>query len=159
MLGWCDTAGRAWSRLPLPSWWSEVVWHVLFFTYSAQLLLFFTYSAPIEVVYVQKEHAPSTTSTSNNGCTDYKPGIIDKTVTIKKKKKEGSRFPVNQTHFHILKSWDPPAHPTKKLTANRFQFFGIITSEYLDQIRPTNTGERLGDIFLNRYLRISDDLI
>lgn len=65
----------------------EVIWHVLFFTYSAQLLLFFTYSAPIEVVYVQKEHAPSTTSTSNNGCTDYKPGIIDKTVTIKKKKR------------------------------------------------------------------------
>lgn len=40
------------------------------------------------------------------------------------------------TNLQILKSWDAPALPTKKLTANRFQFFGIMTNEYLDQISP-----------------------
>lgn len=39
-------------------------------------------------------------------------------------------------YLQILQSWDPPAQPRKKLTQNRFQFFGIMTSEYLDQIRP-----------------------
>jgi len=40
------------------------------------------------------------------------------------------------SYFQILKSWLLPAQPRKKLTANRFQFFGIMTKEYLDQIRP-----------------------
>lgn len=40
------------------------------------------------------------------------------------------------TYLHIRKSWEPPAQPTKKFTANRLQFLGIITREYLDQIRP-----------------------
>jgi hypothetical protein len=35
-----------------------------------------------------------------------------------------------------------PAAPTKKLTANRLQFFGIITSEYLDQINPVETTKK-----------------
>lgn len=39
-------------------------------------------------------------------------------------------------YLHIRKSWEPPAQPTKKFTANRLQFLGIITREYLDQIRP-----------------------
>lgn len=38
--------------------------------------------------------------------------------------------------LQILYSWEAPAPPTKKLTQNRFQFFGIMTNEYLDQIRP-----------------------
>lgn len=40
------------------------------------------------------------------------------------------------THCHILYSCEPPAPPTKKFTAKRFQFLGIITREYLDQIKP-----------------------
>lgn len=39
-------------------------------------------------------------------------------------------------YLQMRKSWEAPAAPTKKLTANRLQFFGIITSEYLDQINP-----------------------
>lgn len=40
------------------------------------------------------------------------------------------------SYLQILYSWEAPAPPTKKLTAKRFQFFGIITNEYLDQINP-----------------------
>jgi len=40
------------------------------------------------------------------------------------------------SYLQILKSWLLPAQPRKKLTANRFQFFGMMTKEYLDQIRP-----------------------
>lgn len=39
-------------------------------------------------------------------------------------------------YLQILKSWEPPQQPRKKLTQNRFQFFGMMTNEYLDQIRP-----------------------
>lgn len=42
------------------------------------------------------------------------------------------------TYLHILNSWVPPAQPTKKLTANRDQFFGIITREYRDHISPVS---------------------
>lgn len=51
------------------------------------------------------------------------------------------------THFHILQSCDPPAPPTKKFTAKRFQFLGIITKEYLDQIRPEKQRVRMIGIF------------
>lgn len=40
------------------------------------------------------------------------------------------------THLNILYSWELPQPPTKKLTANRFQFLGIMTKEYLDQMSP-----------------------
>lgn len=43
---------------------------------------------------------------------------------------------LGNAYLHIRKSWEPPAQPTKKFTANRLQFLGIITREYLDQIRP-----------------------
>lgn len=46
------------------------------------------------------------------------------------------------TDLQILKSWEAPAPPTKKLTQNRFQFLGMITSEYLDQIRPGGEEQR-----------------
>ncbi|KAG7215766.1 hypothetical protein INR49_021889, partial [Caranx melampygus] len=42
-----------------------------------------------------------------------------------------------------MKSWEAPALPTKKLTANRFQFFGIMTNEYLDQMSPGGEGQQL----------------
>lgn len=51
-----------------------------------------------------------------------------------------SSFLVKRTHLNIRYSWDPPAPPTKKFTAKRFQFLGMMTREYLDQIRPTDTG-------------------
>ena len=35
------------------------------------------------------------------------------------------------THLTTLASWNVPDNPTKKLTANKLQFLGMITSEYL----------------------------
>lgn len=49
-------------------------------------------------------------------------------------------------YLHIRKSWEPPAQPTKKFTANRLQFLGIITREYLDQIRPVERNGKFKDI-------------
>lgn len=40
------------------------------------------------------------------------------------------------TNLHILVSWTLPHMPRKKLTANRAQFLGMITKQYLDQINP-----------------------
>ena len=39
-------------------------------------------------------------------------------------------------YLQIWESSEAPAVPAKELTASRLQFFGIITSEYLDQINP-----------------------
>ncbi len=46
------------------------------------------------------------------------------------------------TNLHILMSWMLPHMPRKKFTANRAQFLGMITKQYLDQINPEKkTGE------------------
>lgn len=40
------------------------------------------------------------------------------------------------TYFQILKSWMLPHKPKKKLTAKSAQFLGMITKQYLDQMKP-----------------------
>lgn len=40
------------------------------------------------------------------------------------------------TYSQILVSWKIPVQATNMLTLNRFQFFGVMTNEYLDHIRP-----------------------
>lgn len=47
------------------------------------------------------------------------------------------------TYLHMRYSWEPPAQPRKKLTVNRPQFLGIITREYLDQIRPVELENKI----------------
>ncbi len=39
-------------------------------------------------------------------------------------------------YLYILKSCERPVMATNVFTENRFQFFGMMTSEYLDHIRP-----------------------
>lgn len=46
------------------------------------------------------------------------------------------------TNLHILVSWMLPHMPRKKFTANRAQFLGMITKQYLDQINPGKTKQR-----------------
>lgn len=55
------------------------------------------------------------------------------------------------TNLHILMSWTLPHMPRKKLTANRAQFLGMITKQYLDQINPGKKPE--GEYFLDCQIR------
>ena len=43
------------------------------------------------------------------------------------------------THLYIRANCQNPVKPKKKLTANRFMFFGMMTIEYLAHIHPTRS--------------------
>ena len=40
------------------------------------------------------------------------------------------------THRYILDNWVSPVIATNMLTANKFQFLGMMTMEYRDQMSP-----------------------
>ena len=42
----------------------------------------------------------------------------------------------HSTDLHILANWKSPVQATNILTLNKFQFFGVMTREYLDHIIP-----------------------
>lgn len=46
------------------------------------------------------------------------------------------------TNLHILMSWMLPHMPRKKFTANKAQFLGMITKQYLDQMNPGKKPEK-----------------
>lgn len=63
----------------------------------------------------------------------YEEGDWEKLVVFKKVGNPENR---RKTYFQILASWYSPVLATNRLTQNKFQFLGIITSEYLDHIIP-----------------------
>ena len=56
--------------------------------------------------------------------------------TVNQVKRNKSLTKINKFYLYILPNCQNPVIPKKMFTANKFQFFGTITIEYLAQIDP-----------------------